>query len=140
MAPKKDNTFKKQKTYGAGTSRAHESYYQTRFNGPERQQRFDELMERRVLLERIFALNAEGNYRSLCDLWREHKWTKLLKPHYNVNTDIFREFYSNVFPSKGTQFSFSTKVAGRTIRFNRDAIIEFLGGPLILKEGQLCCY
>ncbi|KAL5065077.1 hypothetical protein RYX36_026814 [Vicia faba] len=100
MAPKKDNTSKKQKTFGAGTSRAHESYNQTRFNGPEQQQRFNELMERCVLAERIFDLNLE----------------------------------------EGTPFSLSTKVAGIKIHFNRDAINEFLGDPLILKEGQLCCY
>ncbi|KAL5060723.1 hypothetical protein RYX36_032327 [Vicia faba] len=81
MAPKKHNTSKKQKTSGAGTSRAQESYDQTHFNGPEKQQRFDKLMERRVLPERIFAINPEGEYKSLCDLWREHKWMKLLKPH-----------------------------------------------------------
>ena len=97
-------------------------------------------MERRVLAERIFDLNPEGDYRSLCDLWRERKWTKLLKPHCNINTNILREFYANAFPSEGTPFSFSTKVAGRTIHFNRDAISEFLGDPLILKEGQLCFY
>ncbi|KAL5068706.1 hypothetical protein RYX36_019593 [Vicia faba] len=88
MAPKKDNTYKKKKTSGDSTSRAHESYDQTRFNGPEQQQRFDEMMERRVLDERIFDLNSEGDYRSLCDLWRERKWKKLLKPHFNVNMDI----------------------------------------------------
>ncbi|KAL5102010.1 hypothetical protein RYX36_006337 [Vicia faba] len=44
------------------------------------------------------------------------------------------------FPSEGTPFSFSTKVTGRTIHFNRDAISEFLGDPLILKERQLCWY
>ena len=97
-------------------------------------------MERRVLAERIFALNTEGDYIFLCDLWRERKWTKLLKPHCNINTNILREFYANAFPSEGTPFSFSTKVAGRTIHFNRDAISEFLGDPLILKEGQLCFY
>ncbi|KAL5056477.1 hypothetical protein RYX36_037159 [Vicia faba] len=140
MPPKKDNTFKKQKTFGAGTSRAQESYDKTRFNGPKQQQRFEKLMERRVLDERIFSINPEGGYKSLCDLWREYKWTKLLKPHCNVNTDILREFYANAFPSEGTPFSFSTKVAERTIHFNRDVISEFLGDPLILKEGQLCCY
>ncbi|KAL5100000.1 hypothetical protein RYX36_004327 [Vicia faba] len=114
------------KTFGAGTSRAHESYDQTRFNGPKQQQRFDELMERRVLAERIFYLNHEGDYRSLCYLWRERKWTKLLKPYCNINTDILREFYANAFPSEGTPFSFSTKVAGRKIHFNRDEISEFL--------------
>ncbi|KAL5100989.1 hypothetical protein RYX36_005316 [Vicia faba] len=140
MAPKKENTSKKQKTFGAGTSRAQESSDQTRFNGPEQQQRFEELMERRVLAERIFDLSPEGDYRSLCDFSRERKWTKLLKPHCNVNTDILRKFYANAFPSEGTPFSYSTKVAGRTIHFNRDAINEFLGDPIILKEGQLCCY
>ncbi|KAL5073901.1 hypothetical protein RYX36_012885 [Vicia faba] len=100
MAPKRDNTSKKQNQSGAGTSRAQESYDQTRFNGPEQQQRFDELMERCILPEIIFSIN----------------------------------------PEEGTPFSFSTKVAGRTIHFNRDAISEFLGDPLILKEGQLCCY
>ncbi|KAL5078007.1 hypothetical protein RYX36_016991 [Vicia faba] len=122
MAQKNDNTSKKQKTSGAGTSRAQKSYDQTRFNGLEQQQRFDELMERRVLAERIFDLNPEGDYRSLCDLWRERKWTKLLKPHCNVNTDILQEFYANAFLSEGTPFSSSTKVVGRTIHFNRDAI------------------
>ncbi|KAL5070063.1 hypothetical protein RYX36_020950 [Vicia faba] len=29
---------------------------------------------------------------------------------------------------------------GRTIHFNRDVISELLVDPLILKEGQLCCY
>ncbi|KAL5058041.1 hypothetical protein RYX36_029645 [Vicia faba] len=57
MAPKKDDTSKKQKTSGDGTSSAQESYDQTRFNGPKQQQRFDKLMERRVLAERIFYLN-----------------------------------------------------------------------------------
>ncbi|KAL5066110.1 hypothetical protein RYX36_027847 [Vicia faba] len=119
MAPKKDNTSKKQNTSGAGTSRAHESYDQTRFNGPKQQQR-------RVLAENIYDLNSEGDYTSLCDFWRERKWTKLMKPHCNVNMDILQEFYANAFPSEGTPFSFSTKVAGRIIHFNRDAINEFL--------------
>ncbi|KAL5052877.1 hypothetical protein RYX36_033559, partial [Vicia faba] len=135
-----DNTSKKQKPFGAGTSRAQESYNPTRFNGLGKQQRFDELMERRVLAERIFNLNPEGGYRSLCDLCREYKWTKLLKHHFNINMEILREFYANAFPLEGTPFSFSTKVGGRTIHFNRDEISEFLGDPLILKEGQLCFY
>ncbi|KAI5423225.1 hypothetical protein KIW84_046283 [Lathyrus oleraceus] len=78
--------------------------------------------------------------KSLNALWSSRKWDKLLTPHRKINTEVLREFYTNAFPSAGFAFSFSTKVGGRTIHFHRDAINEFLGNPLVLREGQMCRY
>ncbi|KAL5071084.1 hypothetical protein RYX36_021971, partial [Vicia faba] len=61
-------------------------------------------MERRVLVERIFDLSPECDYRSLCDLWRERKWMKLLNPHCNINTTSFENSMPMLFPQKEHHF------------------------------------
>lgn len=66
------------------------------------------------------------------------KWGNLINPHRNLNHDIVQEFYANAFPYEEEVFSFTSIVRGRFITFNRNAINEFLGIPLIVKEGCSC--
>ncbi|CAI8589655.1 unnamed protein product [Vicia faba] len=114
MAPKRNEASKKQKTSGAGTSREEQTFDQTRFIGPEQEERYTKLVGRSIWYERIFDINLEGTYKSLPGIWTSQKWDKLLNPHHKINTEVLQEFYANAFPSKGTA-SFSTKVGGRMI-------------------------
>ncbi|CAI8597162.1 unnamed protein product [Vicia faba] len=127
-------------TSEAESSRVQEPFDRTKFLEPEQQDRYDELIGRSIWSKITFEINSEGDYRSLSDQWAKHKWDTFLSPHYNINSDVLQEFYVNAFPSVGTTFSFSTKVGGRTIQFHRDAISEFLGNPLVFKEGQMFRY
>src|SRR4051812_34995178 len=137
MASKRTVASKKQKTT-AGTSRTQQSYDQTRFLGQQNEERYHELADRTIWYERIFNLNPQGDCGALTEAWTDRKWEKLLDPHRKINTEALREFYANALPIEGERYPFKTKVGGRSIDFSRDAISEFLGHPLVLREGQRC--
>ncbi|KAL5054810.1 hypothetical protein RYX36_035492 [Vicia faba] len=88
MAPKRDVASKKQKTSGDGTSRGQQPFDQKIFLGPEQEERYQELIGRSILYERIFDINPEGTYRSLPEMWTNHKWDKLVKPHRKINIEV----------------------------------------------------
>ena len=50
--------------------------------------------------------------------------------------EIVMEFYANAWPTKEGVRDMRSWVRGQWIPFDRDAISQFLGHPLILEEGQ----
>ncbi|KAL5095922.1 hypothetical protein RYX36_000249, partial [Vicia faba] len=92
MAPKKDVASKKYKISRACSSGAQETFDQTKFFEAEQQDRYEELIGRNIVYERIFETNPQGKYKDLSELWTNHKWVTLLNHHHNINTDVLEEF------------------------------------------------
>lgn len=58
----------------------------------------------------------------------------------NLNYEIIKEFYANFIPVEYLEYPFITLVRGKMILFDRNAINEYLGRPLNLKEGETDSY
>jgi len=54
--------------------------------------------------------------------------------------DIVLEFYANAWPIEEGVRDMRSWVRGQWIPFDADALIQFLGYPLVLEEGQECKY
>ncbi|GAU26557.1 hypothetical protein TSUD_266710 [Trifolium subterraneum] len=65
-----------------------------------------------------------------------------MDPERYVHPELVREFYANALPTDRSQpFSYMTTVRNRHIRFDRDAINEFLGKPYNRdNEDDICDY
>ncbi|KEH25675.1 hypothetical protein MtrunA17_Chr6g0462331 [Medicago truncatula] len=147
MGPKKTNTSsraasKKQKTVASSSrSRVQEPFDSLRFKGPYQQQRYKDLLERTFWSEKVFQIKKNGQYRGIAQIICTRKWEILVNPPTLLNYDIIREFYANSIPTDPDEdFSFTTFVRGRTIRFDRNAINAYLGNPLNLPDNQLCAF
>ena len=103
--------------------------------------RFLELKKEKTWHDKIFRINPEGEYADIAAVFTERKWEKLLNPYPKINLDLLCEFYANALPdcdAKEMQaaFSYTTMVRGKTIRFDRDAINDYLGKPYTLPESD----
>jgi len=95
----------------------------------------------KVWPEKVFNIHPDGHQYRLLQMFTSRKWTKLISPYTKINHDLLKEFYANVVTdashtTMADTFSFTTTVRGKTIRFDRDAINDFLGKPLTLPESE----
>lgn len=95
----------------------------------------------KVWPEKVFDIHPDGHHHDLLRMFRNRKWTTLLSPYTKINIGLLKEFYANVVTdashtTMADSFSFTTTVRGKTIRFNRDAINDFLGKPFTLPESE----
>jgi hypothetical protein len=136
MAPKIFQSGKRKKT---NTSAAQQdqprSYDPQRFKSTYHQDRYKELLPNTMLTEKVFDISPQGPYQEVAHLFLYQKWEKLLHPPTNINAELVREFYANAIQNNLTDpFEHSTWVRGRTIRFDRDAINDYLGNPYPLAD------
>ncbi|KAI5432390.1 hypothetical protein KIW84_036221 [Lathyrus oleraceus] len=73
--------------------------------------------------------DQDKNFAGLIDA---KKWDRLINPleHYDITT--VREFYANALPDDDEPFTWVSKVVGRPVAFDRNAINRVLGEPLQL--------
>jgi len=92
--------------------------------------------------ERVFDINPEGPFREIAQLFIDQGWSRLLHPVTNLNAELVREFYANALLENphAKLFQYETFVRGRVIRFDRDAINQYLGDPFPLRPGELDDY
>jgi hypothetical protein len=109
--------------------------------------RFNELCDRTFWHDKQFQLSPTGAYKGLLENFEKRKWGKLLDPHIHINMDIVREFYANALPidedgePSEELFTFTTKVRGRSLSFDREAINTYLGNPMPLRSpDELCAF
>ncbi|KAI5422074.1 hypothetical protein KIW84_045503 [Lathyrus oleraceus] len=105
---------------------------QDKFVGPKQAARYISLEKQKILPEKRFLINPQGTNRNFAGLIDAKKWDRLINPleHYDIAT--VREFYANALPDDDEPFTWVSKVAGRPIAFDRDAINRVLGEPLQL--------
>ncbi|GAU47732.1 hypothetical protein TSUD_386910 [Trifolium subterraneum] len=143
MAPKKSTGSKKQKTGASSSAPAQvPAHAQNRFSGPAQYARFQELQARKIWPKKEFSIVVDGKHGSSVEAIEALGWTKLMDPERYVHPELVREFYANALPTDRSQsFPYMTTVRGRHIRFDRDAINDFLGKPYTRDgEDDLCDY
>lgn len=112
-----------------------------RFTSDEHEERFQKLIKMTIQPERFIRLSPGGTYRKLVSNFERRKWNKICELEPEINYDIVREFYANALQlEEGVAFHYQTRVRGKIISFNRDAINAYLGNPLILAENGQCEY
>ena len=89
--------------------------------------------------ERVFSINLEGPFQEIAQLYFNQGWSRLLDPITNLNAELVHEFYANALPENPHTelFPYETFVRGRVIRFDRDAIHQYLGDPFPLRPGDM---
>ncbi|GAU37821.1 hypothetical protein TSUD_276390 [Trifolium subterraneum] len=97
---------------------------------------------RKIWPEKEFSIREDGKHRSFVEAIENLGWGKLMDLERYVNPELVREFYANALPTDLTHpFPYMTTVRNRHIRFDRDAINEFLGKPYKRdSEDDLCDY
>ncbi|GAU42855.1 hypothetical protein TSUD_13230 [Trifolium subterraneum] len=143
MSPKKSTGNKKQKIgANASTTAQVPANFQDIFFDPAQFARFQELQARKIWPENEFSIMANGKHRSFVEAIENLGWGKLIDPGRYINPELVSEFYANALPTDLTQsFPYTTKVRNRHIRFDRDAINDFLGKPYTREsEDDLCDY
>ncbi|GAU34191.1 hypothetical protein TSUD_162920 [Trifolium subterraneum] len=143
MAPKKSTGSKKQKTGASSSAPAQvPAHAQNRFSGPEQYARFQELQARKIWPEKEFSIVVDGKHGGFVEAIEALGWTKLMDPERYVHPELVREFYANALLMDRSQpLPFMTTVRGRHIRFDRDAINDFLGKPYTRDgEDDICDY
>ncbi|KAI5446377.1 hypothetical protein KIW84_014275 [Lathyrus oleraceus] len=121
------------KRKGATTSRTVPIQFDNdKFVGPKQAARYISLEKRKILPEKRFLINPQGTNRTFARLIDTKKWDRLINPleHYDIATVC--EFYANALPDDDEPFTWVSKVVGRPIAFDRDAINRVLGEPLQL--------
>ncbi|XP_058724813.1 uncharacterized protein LOC131596225 [Vicia villosa] len=113
-----------------------------RFLGPSQKARFAQLASRTILPEKLVVPKDQSEYNMLWSYFEHRKWDRVFDPYKEVNMDIVREFYANAIKLTPytIAYNYETFVRGHTIRFDRQAVSEFLGNPLELPEGEKCYY
>jgi hypothetical protein len=112
-----------------------------RFSSDECEERYEALVRRTIQAERLVNFAPNGKYSKIVQLIEDRKWHKLCELEREINYDIVREFYANAIQvEEGRAYHYKTQVRGKVIIFNRDALNNFLGNPLTLREGERCQY
>jgi hypothetical protein len=112
-----------------------------KFISNEHEERFEKLIKRTIQPERFIRLSPGDNYRKIVETFEKRKWGKICEPEAEINYDIVREFYANVLQlEEGVAYHYQTRVRGKIIAFNRDAINTYLGHPLTLAGNMRCEY
>src|SRR3954469_12009624 len=92
------------------------------------EERYNILVQRTIVAERLVQFNPNGKFSRIVSIIEGRKWGKLCEPVRDINYDIVREFYANALQvEEGRAYHYRTKVRGKIIVFNRDAINNFLG-------------
>jgi len=90
--------------------------------------------------ERVFNLDPKGPFKDIAKLLLDQGWTRLLNPITSLNAELVREFNANALPENPhtDPFTYETYVRGRVIRFDREAINQYLWNPFqILHQDDL---
>ena len=111
-----------------------------KFIGAKQAARYVALEKRKILPEKRFLINAQGDYRTFAGLINSKKWDKLISPPESYDIDIVHEFYANALPNDDEPFTWTTRVSGRQVAFDRDAINRVLGEPLHLGVNERDVY
>ncbi|XP_050880833.1 uncharacterized protein LOC127084430 [Lathyrus oleraceus] len=101
-----------------------------KFVGAKQAARYVALEKRKILPEKRFIINPEGEYCTFAGLIHSKKWDRLIAPLEHYDIEIVREFYTNTLPNDDEPFTWTTRVSGRPVAFDRDAINRVLGEPL----------
>jgi len=125
----------------AASSSAPQPYDPSRFPTLGQYERFLKMDKYKVWPEKVFDIHLDGHHYRLLPMFTSRKWTKLISPYTKINHDMLKEFYANVvtdasYTTMDDTFSFTIFVRGKIIRFDRDAINDFLGNPLTLLESE----
>jgi len=80
----------------------------------------------------------EGEYVEFQEEIARRQWTQLVTPMAKYDPKIVMEFYANAWPTEEGVREKRSWVRGLWIPFDEDVINQFLGHPLVLKEGQCC--
>ncbi|KAL5170066.1 hypothetical protein HKD37_11G031835 [Glycine soja] len=78
------------------------------------------------------------HFRKFQEKASRRQWTQLTKPMAKYDLEIVMEFYVNAWPTEEGVIDKRSWVRGQWIPYDEDAINQFLGHPLVLKEGQRC--
>lgn len=154
MAPKsqpKTVGTKRPRGKSASSSSTPPPYDPSRFPTRGQYERFLKMDKYKVWPEKVFDIHPDGHHHDLLQMFRNRRWTTLLSPYTKINIGLLKEFYSNVVTdashtTMADSFSSTTTVRGKTIRFDRDAINDFLGKPFTLPKSEeptvptLCAY
>ncbi|KAL5184549.1 hypothetical protein HKD37_17G048243 [Glycine soja] len=139
MAPRKLASKRSSNDKAAeGTSSAPE-YDSHRFRSVEHQQRFEAIKGWSFLRERRVQLR-DDEYTDFQEKIVRRRWASLVTPMAKFDPDIVLEFYANAWPTEEGVRDMRSWVRAQWIPFDADAISQFLGYPLVLKEGQECEY
>ncbi|KAK2445378.1 hypothetical protein QL285_016318 [Trifolium repens] len=140
MTPKKAATKGKRQPTGQGSS-SHAHIDPIRFLGHLQYARFKDLETRTVWGENVFRIEGIGAFARFKEIIEERNWGVLACPIDDINFDLVKEFYANAMPLDDEDpVSFKTTVRGQEIRFDRDAINDFLGQPSNLPNDTYCVY
>jgi hypothetical protein len=140
MAPKKAATKRAKQTIGQ-SSASHAHIDPIRFLGHLQYARFKDLETRTVWGENVFRIEGIGAFARFKEIIEERNWGVLACPIDDINFDLVKEFYANAMPLDDEDpVSFKTTVQGQEIRFDRDAINDFLGQPSNLPTDIYCDY
>ena len=62
------------------------------------------------------------------------------EPIAKYDPEVVMEFYAYAWPTEEGVMDKRSRVRGQWIPYDTDAINQFLGHPLVFKEGQRCEY
>ncbi|KAK2366082.1 hypothetical protein QL285_079505 [Trifolium repens] len=140
MAPKKVTTKRAKQSTGQGSS-SRANIDPLRFLGHLQYARFKDLETRTIWGENVFRIEGIGAFTRFKEIIEERNWGVLACPIEDINFDLVKEFYANDIPLDDEDpVSFKTMVRGQEIRFDRDAINEYLGQPSNLSTDTYCAY
>jgi len=145
MAPKRPTNTGKRKVGETSAPQPppnNRNFERERFRSRYHQDRYVALLKQAMWPERVFSINPEGPFREIGQLFIDQGWSRLLNPITDLNAELVREFYANALPENPHTelFPYETFVRGRVIRFDRDALNQFLGDPFPLRPGDMDDY
>ena len=79
---------------------------------------------------------AKGEYAKFQAKVARRRWTQLTQPLVKYDPEVVMEFYANPWLTVEGVMDKRSWVRGQWIPYDTDAINQFLGHPLFLKEGQ----
>ncbi|KAK2442292.1 hypothetical protein QL285_013500 [Trifolium repens] len=132
MAPKKQKKV-------VGSSQRSQQFDDTKFKGPVQFERYQVLEKRKIWSERQFNIDPEGKFEKFAEIVDKYGWDKLINPPNKYNPSIVREFYANAYPADDEPFTFTTMVRGRPIRFDRNAIQDYLRTQFTMPANEELC-
>jgi hypothetical protein len=132
MAPKKQKKV-------VGSSQGSQQFDDTKFKGPVQFERYQVLEKRKIWSERQFNIDPEGKFEKFAEIVDKYGWDKLINPPNKYNPSIVREFYANAYPADDEPFTFTTMVRGRPIRFDRNAIQDYLRTQFTMPANEELC-
>ena len=143
MAPKKISAKRARKAAtGEGSSAAPQveiEFDGCHFRSKEHQCCFEVIKDWSFLKERRVQILDGESAEFHAKVSRRH-WTQVIEPMAKYDPEVVMEFYANTCPIKEGVMDRRSRVRGQWIPYDRDAINQFLGHPLVLEERQRCEY